>query len=224
MAKSKYTASKYKVDIFTGKRDGNGDPILRKGSVVELATLVAASCSAGLCSGIGSQSGKPGTMCVEAAVSYAQTGDANNDHPECVSSALADLKIQLNDWDGWKSKKQRGRVLKRIAIAQLGTYTKGYSLGWCEFSEALKNELAKYIFKKFPKMSFYDVVRVFAGDWGSIDSDANETFLLDVYTALRGGYSQKAHSVKLMSDLIECAVQALIKLKTPGSTYLHLAK
>ncbi len=61
----------------------------------------------------------PGQMCVEAAVCFA-LGLPHSDDPGCVSVALRDLKIKLNDAH-WSSDQARAAGLRRLAIAQLGT-------------------------------------------------------------------------------------------------------
>jgi len=73
----------------------------------------------GLSNGLGSP--KPGKMCVEAAVCYAM-GEPHGDRPTCVSKVVADFKIELND-ACWSSSEARGKGLKRIAVAQLGSNT-----------------------------------------------------------------------------------------------------
>jgi hypothetical protein len=73
----------------------------------------------GLCYGIGEH--KPGAMCVEAAVCYA-LGLPHGDNPPCVHPTLRDLKIRLNDLEGWDTSKLRARGLRRLAILQLGTH------------------------------------------------------------------------------------------------------
>ena len=71
----------------------------------------------GLVRGLGQR--VPGKMCVEAAVCYA-LGLDHSDDPQCVSNAVRNLKINLND-SGWSSNKKRAEGLRKLAIAQLGT-------------------------------------------------------------------------------------------------------
>jgi len=61
----------------------------------------------------------PGHMCVEAAISYA-FGEPHGDQPSCVSRVLRVLTIGMNE-ALWSNDQERGRGLRRIAIAQLGT-------------------------------------------------------------------------------------------------------
>src|ERR1700750_875710 len=72
---------------------------------------------AGLVKGVGNP--KPGQMCVEAAVCYA-LDLPHGDDPQCVSRALRQLKINLNDRP-WSSNEARGKGLRRLAVAQLGS-------------------------------------------------------------------------------------------------------
>lgn len=83
----------------------------------EIALKVRETVDAGLVKGMGVQ--VPGQMCVEAAVCYAM-GLPHSDEPPCVSSVIRSLKIALND-SAWSSKEARGRGMRRLAIAQLGS-------------------------------------------------------------------------------------------------------
>ena len=83
----------------------------------EIAIKVRDTVDAGLVKGKGIQI--PGQMCVEAAVCYAM-GLPHSDEPPCVSAAVRSLKIGLND-SAWSSDKIRGRGMRRLALAQLGS-------------------------------------------------------------------------------------------------------
>jgi hypothetical protein len=83
----------------------------------EVAAKVLSVVDAGLSEGVGKP--EPGQMCVEAAVCYA-LGLPHGDDPKCVSQALRRLKINLND-SKWSSNAARGRGLRRLAVAQLGS-------------------------------------------------------------------------------------------------------
>jgi len=83
----------------------------------EIAIKVRDTVDAGLVKGIGIQI--PGQMCVEAAVCYAM-GLPHSDEPPCVSAAVRSLKIGLND-SAWSSDEIRGRGMRRLALAQLGS-------------------------------------------------------------------------------------------------------
>src|SRR3954463_9346323 len=82
-----------------------------------IAKKVLKTVDAGLVSGKGIP--KPGEMCVEAAVCYA-LGLPHGDDPACVSRALRQLKIRLND-SRWSSDQARAKGLRRLAVAQLGS-------------------------------------------------------------------------------------------------------
>src|SRR5665213_3634004 len=83
----------------------------------EIAAKVLATVDAGLCSGVGNP--VPGQMCVEAAVCYA-LGQEHGDEPVCVSPALRQFKIGLND-AAWSSNEARAKGMRRLALIQLGT-------------------------------------------------------------------------------------------------------
>ena len=83
----------------------------------EIAIKVRDTVDAGLVMGKGIQI--PGQMCVEAAVCYAM-GLPHSDEPPCVSAAVRSLKIGLND-SAWSSDEIRGRGMRRLALAQLGS-------------------------------------------------------------------------------------------------------
>lgn len=82
-----------------------------------VARKVLSTVDAGLVNGVGVP--EPGKMCVEAAVCYA-LGLPHGDDPQCVSRALRQLKIKLND-SRWSSDQARARGLRRLAVAQLGS-------------------------------------------------------------------------------------------------------
>lgn len=61
--------------------------------------------------------------CVEAAVCFA-LGLPHGDQPPCVHPALINFKIGLNDLTLWSSDKARGKGMRRLAVAQLGSKEK----------------------------------------------------------------------------------------------------
>jgi hypothetical protein len=83
----------------------------------DVAKKVLEVVDAGLANGLGKP--KPGQMCVEAAVCYA-LGLPHSDDPKCVSRALRQLKIRLND-SNWSSNEARAKGLRRLALIQLGS-------------------------------------------------------------------------------------------------------
>jgi hypothetical protein len=83
----------------------------------EIAQKVLDTVNVGLVRGKGKP--VPGKMCVEAAVCYAM-GLPHSDRPPCVSPALRDFKIKLND-SKWSSELARANGLRELALLQLGT-------------------------------------------------------------------------------------------------------
>lgn len=73
----------------------------------------------GLCHGAGSMT-ITGSFCVQQAVTEA-TGEGCSDRPECVDPEVRGLGICLNDAIA-KSRQERARILKRFAVAELGSY------------------------------------------------------------------------------------------------------
>jgi len=71
----------------------------------------------GLVSGLGN--GKPGHICVEAAICYA-LDMPHGDQPECVANCIRRYKIRIND-ASWSSNAARTAGMRRAAIAQLGS-------------------------------------------------------------------------------------------------------
>src|SRR6185437_5313099 len=96
----------------------------------QIAAKVLETVDAGLCSGVGIP--VPGQMCVEAAVCYA-LGQEHGDEPVCVSPALREFKIGLND-SQWSSNATRAKGMRRLALVQLGT---AGTLDDVEFSKQL---------------------------------------------------------------------------------------
>jgi hypothetical protein len=82
-----------------------------------VAAKVLETVDAGLVKGMGHAA--PGKMCVEAAVCYA-LGLPHGDDPACVSRAVRQLKIRLND-SNWSSDQARAKGLRRLALIQLGS-------------------------------------------------------------------------------------------------------
>ena len=70
----------------------------------------------GLCSGVGKSDGQ---MCIEAAICYA-LDLPHGDDPGCVTKAVRQYKIELND-ARWSSDNARAAGLRDLGIAQLGS-------------------------------------------------------------------------------------------------------
>lgn len=74
----------------------------------------------GLCHGAGRNDGK-GDFCVQQAVNRATTNDEeNDDDPNCVEECIRHLGISMNDTFSGTSE-ERARILKRFAVAELGS-------------------------------------------------------------------------------------------------------
>jgi hypothetical protein len=72
--------------------------------------------SRGLCKGIGKRGSQ---VCIEAAICEA-LGLPHNDDPVCVSKAVRNYKIAINDAN-WSSPEARAKGLRDIGLAQLGS-------------------------------------------------------------------------------------------------------
>lgn len=83
---------------------------------------------------------KPGQMCVEAAVSYAMGYD-HSDRPSCVAQSISSLKISINDMR-WSTNKARGRGMKRVAIAQLGSKSVKWVKSYLNGSQKIETEIS----------------------------------------------------------------------------------
>lgn len=74
----------------------------------------------GLCHGAGRNDGK-GDFCVQQAVNRATTNDEeHDDSPYCVEECIRHLGISMNDTFRGTSE-ERARILKRFAVAELGS-------------------------------------------------------------------------------------------------------
>jgi hypothetical protein len=199
----------------------------------------------GLTHGLGEP--KPGQMCVEAAVAYGMGYD-HSDRPECVSKAISEFKIMLNDrkwfgaYIGSDSKKSlrsgelaRARGLRAVAIAQLGSAQfDGYA-----FSEALvrvfidrvivayasrfgvKGGVAKAINSSLLSALAKSMQALDEGVSGDPYSDLDD--LVDQLNkdALRLLQPKNGRNRK-PAFMASIAVDALIRLGTKGSKYLYL--
>lgn len=203
-----------------------------------VAAKVLEVVDAGLSRGLGNK--VPGQMCVEAAVCYAM-GEPHTDHPRCVTLAIRDTKININDHAGWgdryldsddkeiiKIRKDRSKGLRRLAIAQLGSKGVITDKQW-------NDALYEYYVSKKPKAEQHEftgadakaqlldaVKRIEAGEcyvevkveWEN--PRENFDFEFDILN--------EAGNPKALKKLSEDLVKVLIKLKSPGTKYLHLTK
>lgn len=189
-----------------------------------IVNKIISFCDAGLCTGMGGTdrfindtlrvAPKKGAMCVEAAVWAATEDDGKsdlNDHPTCVNDNLANFKIGLNDEKPFQNNKQRGDFLRRIAIAQLGTHSKGYTFNFTKFEKRLKEITDKR-----------EELLVLSKLSAAKDIKTYRQILDDYQDKLNGNFYEE--ETLQLATYIEDAVQVLREMKTPGSKFLHLAK
>lgn len=203
----------------------------KDGVNANLAMRVLEVVDKGLVHGIGKKI--PGQMCVEAAVAYAY-GEDHNDHPECVDSELAGLKIELNDGGEWDDDKDRARGLRRLAIAQLGSkgrfdIDKFWDLmndfdppmaAAKQAMEALKKEIDGSI-RHLSKFSTCEDVRDLLADiMGSAESKIDDFETPDRMEDI----NEWMFRINNHHDLAEKMVQCLIKMKIPGTKFLYLTE
>lgn len=187
---------------------------------------------------------QPGEMCVEAAVAYS-LGLPFNDKPSCVNGPLSSFKISINDNWPWATHKNRALGLRRLAVAQLGTNTKGFKFkafeaqtlakwkeritnvpliyglakGWQQkFNAALKTKDPHKIAAVLCKETTYGESVL---TWQLRIAEEEVGFEPD-----EGADNHLNEDImqQLMADCCEDAVQVLIKMKTPGSRFLYLTK
>ncbi len=97
----------------------------------------------GLSDGMGNRgehSGKPGKVCIEAAVCWA-LGEDHTDNPKCVSPTIRLFGIELND-SMYVNDKVRAKGLRDFGIAQLGS--KG-TVNAREFRRVMKEKIIREI-------------------------------------------------------------------------------
>lgn len=205
---------------------------------IETAQRVVCLLDYGLCRGKGDP--RPGKMCVEAAVAYAM-GQEHTDEPNCVHMTVRDAKIDLNDEDGWKSKKSRGEALKRVAVAQLGSdqiaVTNFHDLvdEWANprllylaiticVREAVAG-LDPVIAKRLKQLLLNPRTR----DFGIRHLPTNVEFEMPSFEGYSANSFISEHCLcheygdLPLRIIAEGMVQALIKLKSPGCKWLSLA-
>lgn len=185
----------------------------------------------GLTSGLGRP--VPGEMCVEALVSYVM-GEEHGDQPRCVMSAVNGDKIAINDKCKWSSNRARGKGMKRFAIAQLGTKGMNEKLYRKLFTEEVKRFFLPLAWKanavtflqkqgskqvlallKTPK-GVKKFIKVFEEEF-EIDLS---TGLMDAADAIYVIVDTLELNDKTLTQLCECGVRALTKMKSPGSKWL----
>jgi hypothetical protein len=175
---------------------------------------------------------EPGEMCIEAVISFVFDHDSGvgleddqlaeiDDHPSCVDDRLCDMKIGHNDGADWESDLDRGKGLKRIAIAQLGSVDKFDS---DEFASHLEQAMLDFLVERAPKNAV--TVGEIQEYW---EARSRETFydIDDVYSELVTRQNQNDRFDYTMSEAswiaAEMAVIALKKMKIKGTKFLYLA-
>jgi hypothetical protein len=201
----------------------------------------------GLVAGIGDP--VPGQMCVEAAVCFA-LGLPHSDDPGCVSVALRDLKIKLNDAH-WSSPSARAAGLRRLAIAQLGTKD---TLDEAEFARrvtlmVINTTLADCLdqvglsdhaqaCRNATDLESAQAAAAAAAAWAAVAALAAAEYAAvraaDVYAAAWAAdaaaqAAAQAASVapnpdQVLADFAERVVQILIDMKATGTQWLHLTE
>ena len=206
-----------------------------------LANKVLETVDAGLTKGMGKPI--PGQMCVEAAVCFAM-GLPHSDNPTCVGKAVRAFKIHLND-ASWSSNVARATGMRKLAVAQLGSdkidqveFAKLVSIGTVN---RLIPELFQDIVKQYPehKDRFNNVAKrckeassldeareaADAANAAAANAAANAADYAS-YAANAANYAANAAANaaadKYLAISAEIALEALIKLKSPGCEYLYL--
>ena len=204
----------------------------------EIAQKVCDVVAFGLVKGVGKP--VPDQMCVEAAVCYA-LGLPHGDDPGCVSPALRRLKIRLND-SNWSSDAARGKGLRRLAVAQLGS--KG-ELNYQEFSKRVVDMTIRWAVPiglraatgKNPKhasqleaaaircekegtreacLHAKQVAYAYAADAATYAADADADADTAAAAAYAAAYAAAENRDKVLGDYAEKVVEILIDMKAPG--------
>lgn len=208
---------------------------------LNLAKAVNNLVGQGLTSGVGSP--KPGAMCVEAAVCYA-IGQQHGDQPICVDPDLISAKITLNDtFTGPKkgAKKERGRVLRRVAIAQLGTRDRFDSTTYRNALEEAYNNWLTYRFNAAAAKadltidgpdSLDEVIETLEelrntyqeqqglGEYGTFDDVYDRVLqVINEGESYNATNKVKDEAVAIAAEII---TQSLIAIKAPGAKFLNL--
>ncbi len=191
-----------------------------------VARKVLDTVDAGLVNGLGRP--KPGSMCVEAAVCYA-LGLPHGDDPQCVSRALRQLKIRLND-SKWSSPAARAKGLRRLALVQLG------SAGTIDDREFAKRVAELAIRKSVPaalrsaasiqKDPHHASALRDAADF--CEKEGTEETARRAYDAAAAAadaaYAAADARDKSLADFCEAVVQILIEMKAPGAQWFALTE
>jgi len=187
-----------------------------------IAKKVLATVDAGLVEGKGVPI--PGQMCVEAAVAYAM-GESHNDRPKCVTSEIIDTKIIINDHNIWatirNADKIRAKVLRRLAIAQLGS--KGVISGK-QWDNAV-NDYASNLVKdtRDDRITYLKILEETSTKLKSGERVFLEYINWDPVN-FQDYLPDHVKDLKHLSKICEDLVQILINLKSPGTKFLYLTE
>lgn len=201
----------------------------------EVAEKVLEVVDAGLVRGAGEP--EPGKLCVEAAVCFAM-GLPHGDDPQCVSRALRALKIRLND-SNWSSNEARGKGLRRLAVAQLG------SRNTLDDKKFVRRVVELAIRKQVP-MALRAAAKIHPDNThkaklleaaaqcekaptkerariaGGISRDAAAAAYADAAAAAAAAADAAADADAVLSGFAEDVVGILIDMKAPGCQWLAL--
>lgn len=186
----------------------------------EIALKVRETVDAGLCHGVGKP--VPGQMCVEAAVCFA-LGLPHSDDPPCVSRAVRSLKIALND-AAWSSNETRGRGLRRLALAQLGSEIIDDADFTCRVVEMTIRRFLPIALRAAASLHLQsqhkEALKAAAKTCEQTGTGAAEAAAWAAARAAAGA----AAGDKLLSDFAEGVVQILVEMKAPGCQWLDLTE
>lgn len=170
----------------------------------------------GLISGSGER--ELGQMCVEQAVSFAY-GEFHTDHPTCVASELAGIKIDLND-EGWDDEQSRAAGLRRIAIAQLGSRGKFKTTTfWLHVNDYVGKFVRDHFIAEVMKCKNVREMTAATENACGVPPDfKSRSRCIEAFNAM--GFSDD----KSLALTAEAYVQACIKMKLPGTKYLYLTE
>jgi hypothetical protein len=183
----------------------------------EIAKKVVELVDQGLVRGLGIQ--QPGQMCVEAAVCFA-FGLPQSDKPPCVGQAVRAFKIRLND-SCWSTNVARAKGMKRLAVAQLGSD----SISQRGFVKAVlkqyKLKMPEKIYKGAEAAARETAAwAAWAGAWAAWAAAREAAAAWEE----RAAETAAETGDRILSLSAECAVQALIELKSPGCEWLDLCE
>lgn len=165
----------------------------------------------------------PGKMCVEAAVCFA-LGQEHGDNPSCVEDSLRRFKININDSGIWSSDHYRAKGLRRLAIAQLGTFN---NFDQIMFLSKLKSLISSYAKSAeitgiiFSKDAINSLKYIDNKDFNVHDRISLSAYSLSHIACSYDGLEMQEH---IFTKMCEEVVQILVEMNTPGSKFLYLTE